>query len=141
MIPLRCIYSSARSKPPLLCSLMKTLTLCDFMLIIHYTFKHLLKSNLDKIVHIFLRVNKKITLIPQSHRHNAAHSHLKKPYKPSLGYLCQAITTHCPGSLQQPLHLIPLLQGTGSQSENICNQIYKIKKKKNLKKTALININ
>ena len=132
MIPLRCIYSSARSKPPLLCSLMKTL--CDFMLIIHYTFKHLLKSNLDKIVHIFLRVNKKITLIPQSHRHNAAHSHLKKPYKPSLGYLCQAITTHCPGSLQQTLHLIPLLQGTGSQSENICNQIYKIKKKKNFKR-------
>lgn len=45
-------------KTPLLCSLMKTLTLCDFKLIVQHTFKHLLKTNLDKIVHFLEWIEK-----------------------------------------------------------------------------------
>lgn len=72
-------------------------------------------------------MNRKITLTPQSHRHNVEHSHLERPYSLSLEYLYQAITPHNPGSLQQTLHWFPFLQETSSQSKNIYNHILKNK--------------
>lgn len=115
------------------------------MVAIQWTFKLLLGKNLAKIVHILCKVNysenifyllnfwtqvktnRKITLNPQSYRHNVAHSHLEKLYSLSLGSLHQAITPHNPGSLEQTLHWLPFLQETSSQSKNIYNHIWKNK--------------